>query len=168
MVVAAGDPVYASDINAIIAATTGKPLVRLVQQTSQNLAAGAATPLTFGAGSTAIDTHTFHSESVNTSRVTPTIAGYYRCTATASFTSAAYSQIAAAVAKNGTRQAPQEIMRPDPAAAASSSQTTAELTANGTTDYFEAYGIQSSTGAQNTNTSSGFQSTFEVEFLRPL
>jgi hypothetical protein len=168
MVVAAGDPVYASDVNDIINATVSKPLVRLVQQAPQNFAAGAAAPLTFGAGSTAIDTHNFHSETANTTRVTPTIPGYYRCTATASFASAAYSQLAAAVAKNGTRQTPQGIMRPDPAAAASTSQTTVELSANGLTDFFEAYGIQSSSGAQNTNTSSGFQSTLEVEFLRPL
>jgi hypothetical protein len=158
---AAGDPIYASDFD--------KPLVRLLQQTAQSFASGAAAALTFGTSSTVTDTHGYHSETTNNTRVTPAKAGYYRVTVTASFASATYTQIVASPAKNGARAAPQDIMRPDAAStAAASAQSTALLSANGTSDYFEAFGAQSSSGAQNTNVSAGFQSVFEVEYLRPL
>lgn len=166
----AGGPTNYSDYAALAQASISRPLVRLIQQSAQSIASGTATALTFGASSEDIDTNSFHDTATNTSRVTPTVAGYYEVTVTASFATGAssYTQITAAAAKNGTRAAPQDIRRPDAGTSATNAQTTATLTANGTTDYFEGFASQNSSGAQNTNVSAGFQSVLEVKFLRPL
>src|SRR3982750_3036163 len=80
--VAAGDIVYASDVQTVKDYTTGRPLVRLIQQVAQSVTSQVtpATAVTFGASSESIDTHGFHDTVTNNTRITPNIAGYYRAT----------------------------------------------------------------------------------------
>lgn len=150
--------------------TGADPVVRLVQRAAQSIVSATATQVQYGSTSTDYDTHSFHSETTNNTRVTPTIPGYYRVHATASFGTGSgnYTQVSSGVAKNGTRVDPQDLRRPDPGTAACTAYTTAVVTSNGTTDYFEGWASQNSTGAQNTNTSSGFRCVLEVSFVRPL
>lgn len=170
--VAAGDPVSSSDVTGTEDYTIRKPIVRLIAQATQSLTNNTTTALTYGAGSEDIDTHGYHDTSTNPTRVTPLIAGYYRVTVNTAMAAptTAYSQVAAAIAKNGTRAAPQAIVRPDVASiAGASAQTTQIVLMNGTTDYLEhmASQINGAATAQSTTASAGFQSTFEVVFERP-
>jgi hypothetical protein len=150
--------------------TGTQPLVRLIQQSAQSFTTGVVAALTFGASSEDIDTDNYHDTVTNNSRVTPLRAGYYEVNVTMSLAAGAssYVQIVAAVAKNGTRVDPQAIMRPDPTTAATSAFTSAMVSCNGSTDYIEAYGQQTSSGSQNTNTSTGFRCVLEVKYLRAL
>ena len=162
-----------NDLHTRVAAleTDVDPIVRLVQSNApQSLTSGLATPLQFDAASEIFATPGFHNGVTNNTRITPNIPGYYEFHGTASFAvgSSNYVQILAAIAKNGIRQEPQSVLRPDAGTAATSSQTVAILASNGTTDYFDLYGGQNSSGAQNTNSTSGMRSCFECIFLRPL
>jgi hypothetical protein len=165
----AGARAYAADVSGLAALTTGKPLVRLIAQTTQSLPNSTSTALQFGAGSEDVDTHGYHDPVTNPSRVTPGLAGYYRCTITVAIAaSGALTQFYATMAKNGTAVQPLVRVKPYTTAAAMSVATTAILSANGSTDYFEGFGNQTSGGALNTQASGGINSVFEVEFLRPL
>lgn len=169
MTAVAGGIVASADVTALAALTTAKPLVRLIQQAAQSIANTPATvALTFGSGSEDIDTHAFHDVSTNTSRVTPTIAGYYRCTATYAVAANTATQLLVVLGKNGALVQP--LVRHTPAAtsAAKSVTTTAILSANGSTDYFEMLVQQNSGGALNTQVGGSVNSVFEVEFLRSL
>jgi hypothetical protein len=172
--VAAGDPVSSANVTASEDYTIGAPIVRLIAQTAQSLPNNTNTAITYGASSEDIDTHGYHDTAVNPTRVTPLLAGYYEVSvhthmATASATN--YTQITAAIGKNGTRFEPQSFMRPDAASnAGGTAQTRAIVTMNGTTDYLEHFGSQANGAAtaQNTSASAGFRSTFEVKFVRPI
>lgn len=144
------------------------PVGALHQASAQSLASGTPTAITFGTGSTDFDTHTFHSESTNNTRVTPSVPGYYLVVGHVHMSAAAYSQVVAAIQKNGTRVRPQNVMRPDTVSAASSAQTTAIVACNGSTDYFELTGNQTSSGSQNTSVVSNFESSLSWTYLRPL
>ncbi len=168
--VAAGDPVESSDVTTVEDYTIRKPIVRLIQQVAQSMTSGTAAALTFGTGSEDIDTHGFHDVSVNNTRITPTIAGYYRLSGCFSMSSATYTQSLAGFRKNGSNVSPLTTLRPDAASASANSTpaTAVTLTANGSTDYFEFIGQQNSGGAQNTSVAAGLASVFECEFIRPL
>lgn len=148
------------------------PQVRLIQQASQSLASSTDTPITFGTSSEEWDTHGFHSESVNTSRITPTIPGYYRLTGTLFMQgSGTMTALTATIAKNGVVQPPRHRTRPlNTTNITSSVQVAVMLTANGTTDYFELFGQQTTSGATavSTNVGGSFASVFECEYRRPL
>jgi hypothetical protein len=171
VVVFSGAPVEAADINDILTASLAKPLVRLVQTSAQSLTNSTLTALTFGASSEDVDTHGFHDTGTNTSRVTPTIAGWYRISVTVVFpTTAAVSIIRAAAGKNGTAVAPLTSNKP---VAATSTAVTASATAlqqaNGSTDYFEGLALQTSGGALSTSVAAaGLTSVLEVEYIRGL
>lgn len=169
---AAGDPVYIADTAAIEDATTGKPLVRLVANAAQSLNDNTSTAITFAAED--IDTHGFHSTVTNTSRVTPTVAGYYRVRGTVVFGSRTdYSDVNVWIRKNGVTN-----MAPASRCGYSGITTTAVETGiaevivdmNGTTDYVEVVANQNNLAnvAVSTNQSSQFSSALEVEYLRPL
>jgi len=167
---AAGDKAFWSDIaNAI-----NPPLCKLVQQIAgQQTALVTVTDvvLTFGAGSEEIDTHNIHDTVTNNSRVTPNVAGYYRC------------HVRPILAFNTTVSAIQSWVRKNGAAAERSGNAkpsattgvnlagqpfTTILPFNGTTDYVEA-GLQFTASAnQATNNVAGSLSTFIVEYIRPL
>ena len=155
-----------ADVDMIVA----RPIVRLIQQSAQSYSSSSAAALTFGSGSEDADSHNFHDTVTNNSRVTPTRAGWYTCRVTGSFGTpgSAFTQIAVAPAKNGTRVDGQVISRPDAASTAGAgAQCTALIYCNGTTDYVEGYVQQNSSGSQNTSTTATLRSTFEVLFERP-
>lgn len=169
---ASGDPIAASDISGITAYTTAKPLVRITANATQSIANNSQTALQFA--SEDIDTHGFHDNVTNNSRITPSVAGYYRFKATY-FTGGRvdYTTIDVCIAKNGTSFAPAERKSFSTAATqvsnALSVQAEAILSANGSTDYFEALAFQQNAAAvaQLTNQSQRFTCIFEAEFIRP-
>jgi hypothetical protein len=144
------------------------PVGMLRQQSAQLLATNTQTAITFGSGSEEFDTYNQHDVTTNPSRVTPNVGGYYRVTGHFSMSSVTLSQVTAAIAKNGTRVSPQATMRPDNASgAASTAQTSAILVMNGSTDYFELHGSQTSAGSNNTNVAAGFESTLSWDYIGP-
>lgn len=166
---AAGDPIKATDINTIQQSSSTKPLVRLVQQVVQSIPASSVqTALLFGAGSEDIDTDNFHDTATNTSRITPTVAGYYRLNGVY-YTGSNAAALTACIAKNGTRVA---AGSGEGAIAAGVARGIFAgpviLSANGSTDFFEIHVSQNTVSAVNTNVSVQFASILEAEFLRPL
>lgn len=161
---AAGDKTFWSDVaNAI-----NPPIVRLVQQAAQAVVTATTTAVTFGVGSEDEDTHNFHDTAVNPSRVTPTVAGKYLCTATVAWASNTVTQSYTAVGKNGAIVQPLVRHKPAATAAAHSVQATAIVSINGTGDYVEALGNHNAGVNLNTQVGGGINSTFEVIYLRPL
>jgi hypothetical protein len=148
------------------------PLVRLVQPVAQTLTHAANAALTFGTDSEEIDTHGFHSTTTNTSRVTPTVPGYYRCRAHLHMAAGAnnLTQLVIGIAKNGTRVTPHMVYRPDLSVNATSASSSAIVSCNGSTDYIEAIANQQNSGSTTraTSVASPFQSSLEVEYLRAL
>ena len=174
MTVFGGDIIFAADINAVAAASSEKPMVRLVASGTQSIPDATQTAVLFSAEEW--DTHGFHSTSVNTSRITPTVAGKYTFNATY-YTSGNtdYVTTDVAVGKNGTAglaTAPAERRAYSTPATqvtnAHSLQVVVTLEANGTTDYFEMIVFQDSAGAKNTNQSARFTGVFECVYERPL
>src|SRR3954468_11747801 len=156
--VAAGDPVKATDVSGISDLTTARPVVRLVQVTGQNAANNTTIAITFGAGSEDIDTHGFHDTAVNTSRVTPTIAGYYECRGSVVFGARADYQIMDGFfRKNGATIIPAGGRRSENGATTNTYQVAGAIFAivsmNGTTDYMELLGVQTNTAAATPLTS---------------
>lgn len=162
-----GDILTADALNA----TVDLPLCRLVQQTAQSLTDNTDTALTFGSGSEVVDTHGMHDESTNNTRVTPNVAGWYEVTATLIMTARTdYNTIVATVARNGTVQSTRDRTGPNAVSSARTASATGTYEANGTTDYFEAYGLQDNVAnaAVLTNQGGSFSCTLEVKFVRPL
>lgn len=153
---AAGDIIAASDFD--------RPKVRLVQQSGGTQTINTTdTTLTFGTGSEVYDTHSWHDESTNNSRVTVDRAGYVQITG--SVVVAANTTVTAlmlSLFKNGGVQS--GIARGKPSANNLSHEAgrtwTLECAAG---DYFEL--VASTAGASVSSLSSGrFASTFEVEY----
>jgi hypothetical protein len=140
-----------------------------VQQSVQSIPDNTITALTFGASSEDIDTHGFHDTASNTSRITPTVAGYYR------FYGVYYCgtisvpvTIDASFRKNGATTIASGGKSPEAGTAAKSVTASCIQSMNGSTDYMEFMALQDSAGATNTNVSARFTSIFECEFIRPL
>lgn len=163
---ASGDPIKATDTTVIAQAANTKAIVRLIGQLVQSIPNATNTALTFGAGSEDIDTDNYHDTASNTSRITPTVAGYYELRGYY-VTGSNAGTISASIAKTGTR-VPSGDAQGTTAASARGVGASAILTANGSTDYFELHALQTSGAAVNTNVSVQFTSAFEMEFLRPL
>jgi hypothetical protein len=173
--VASGDPINATDVTTLEDYTIRRPIVRLIQQVAQSVASNTDTAVTFGAGSEDIDTHGYHDTAVNTSRITPLLAGYYQLQGVVSW--AGDTDIIrhdAVFAKNGSVVAPRNRFVTDSTATAASARMTypvvAILTANGSTDYFELIcnQLQAVAGALNTVVAGSSTSIFECLYLRPL
>lgn len=170
----AGDPIAANDTSSLISSSSGKALVRLVQQSAQSIPHNTATVLTFGAGSEDIDTNNYHDTSTNPSRVTPTVAGYYLCrglymtsgNTDYSLTDCWIRKTASSNLAGGTRDGRATLGASNTLSAA----CFATVTCDGVTDYIElmVLHINGAAAARNTNASSQFSSCLEVEFLRPL
>jgi hypothetical protein len=162
----AGDVIYASDLNAIYDATVGKPIGRATQSAAQALPDASFTAITLT--SEEFDTHDFHSTTTNTSRVTPTVGGYYRFTGTVSF-EATTTPVAVDVCirKNGSSLVP-GVTRNIGGTTILGQQVTSMVAMNGTTDYVELAGRQDSAGADNTQVNLPITSVLEWEFVRPL
>lgn len=164
--VAAGAPINASDINALNAGTLAKPLVRLVQAVVQVLADNTAVAVTFTTED--IDTHGYHDNVTNNSRITPLIAGYYTVRGAVMFEALATPVFTACwIRKNGsTGLAP--AARGPGSTNAQGAFTAVLVSMNGSTDYVELVAQQDSAGADNTNVSSQYTSVLELIYERPL
>lgn len=172
MTAVAGGNIQASDITALQAFTTGKPICRLIQQAAQSFTSGATTALTFGAGSEEVDTHGFHDTASNTARITPTVAGWYtfRGTYVTSAIPATIQNRSVQFRKNGaTLIAPAGRDNASIASVTASLSTAAFVLMNGSSDYMELTASQANSGAAAVNTSIATQltSVFECVFERP-
>lgn len=149
------------------------PVVRLAQKAAQSIPNATATAITYAASSEELKLNgstTWHDVAVNNTRITPTISGIYEVRVTTSMDTAAggnYTQVAAAVGKNGTRISPQAIARPAAGTPANTTTTSAICLLNGTTDYVEHYATQNNSGAANqiTAVATGFESVMELVLI---
>lgn len=161
----------AGDIDADVDAVAKIPVVRLVQQAAQTgIATGVDTVLTFGAGSEEIDTHGFHSETTNPSRITPNKPGIYEFTVKPVYAASSTIQsMNTFLRKNGGTYERSGNLKP---ASIGVNQASTPLTvlvaANGTTDYFEAGTQCGNTANQATNAVAGSTSVFQCKYVRPL
>lgn len=172
--VASGSRAASVDVLAIVGASSGKQLARLVQQSSQSVSSDVDTAITFGASSEEIDTAGWHDVATNTSRITPLTAGYIRFTGTVWWAADTDDiSIYASIGKNGTVVQRSRLVLPSTATSslARSVSVTCVQQANGSTDYFELFGrqLQAAAGTLSTNVAvGGFSSVLEAEYLRPL
>lgn len=161
----AGDRMFWSDV----ADSIRPPIVRLVQQALQAMANATNVALTFTAGSEEIDTHNYHDTTTNPSRITPAKAGRYRvygCVQVAS--TGALTILTAYIGKNGVAVQPFKRSKPGAAATTCAQDVQAIVELNGSSDYVELYGNQTSGASLNTQASGGVNSTLELEYLGPL
>lgn len=156
--------------------TVNRPLVRLVAPTTgtQALPHNTSTIIQFGSGSTVIDTHGFHDEAVNNTRITPNVAGIYEVNGAVWFaTRTDYILLHASIGFNGSEvsSAPRLALPSTATASQPRSQHISPLQVefNGTTDYTELRGIQANaaSAASTTSATLPFLSFFQVKFLRP-
>lgn len=172
MGLSAGQIALDTDFATLQAASSLKPLCRLVATAAQSLADATQVALTFGQED--IDTHGFHSTSVNTSRITPTVPGIYRFSGAAFLAGATtYVNMNGILRKNGVTSLPPADRKANLVnAQAVSLQPSLFIDMNGTTDYMEFTVFQDNTAnvAINTNYSSGsgYICTFDCEYLRAL
>lgn len=133
--------------------SNGVPRFSGYQATSQSLSTGTWTSLN-------IDTELFdsdagHSTVTNTSRYTATVAGTYAVAATVAFAANATGVRRVRLALNGAAINGTTIGSDAPGGSAQAAAITMSLVQlNGTTDYVEAQGLQSSGGALSTNANS--------------
>ena len=168
---AVGQRLTAAMIQSLADYTINRPLVRLTQAAAQSISDNTHTALTFGTGSTLIDTHGYHSESTNNSRVTPLLAGVYAVSGGYSTSARTdYASLQASIRLNGTNLASDNKMGPN-ATSANREVVVGPVFVqmNGTTDYVEIAGYQDNVAnvAVNTNVSGSSASSLQVEFLRP-
>lgn len=162
----AGAPLAVSEFLTLVDKTINKPVCRLVASGQQALPDNTATAINFTTED--VDTHGFHDNAVNPSRITPTRAGWYTVRGTVFFETQATPVISAAwIRKNGATNLP-PAGRDVPGTQAFSRDSAALVAFNGTTDYVELIAQQDSAGADNTNQSSQFSSVLECIYERDL
>lgn len=163
---AAGDKALWSDVDEFIAGPSGR-LVQTVAQTG--IFTATITPITFTTEDQ--DPYGYHSTSVNTSRVTPTVAGWYRVSGGVAYAGATdYTVIEAFIRENGSVGVP-PAHRVTPSTTSQSLvlPVSAKVPCNGSGDYFEICLRASKTaGTISTVVSSQFTSVLEWEYDRPL
>lgn len=153
------------DVSTIVTGLS-KPVGFISQATAQTMADATYTAITFTAED--FDTHNFHSTSSNTSRVTPTIAGYYRFTGAVTFEAQSTGVgLDVHFRKNGSTDVNGAVRIPGTTTIVSQ-QFTRMIAMNGSTDYVELMGRQDSAGTDNTQVSLPITSTLEWEYSRPL
>jgi hypothetical protein len=167
----AGGKTFLANILAVIAGTTGKPAVRLKQSAAQTgIANNTATPILFDTED--LDTHGSHSTSVNTSRITPNKAGWYRAYGTVLWQARTDWQLLYCYLRlNGSTQiAPGGRNAGSVQNYAHAVSCTALISFNGTTDYIELVGQAANAGAGTHSTVVGGaqNSVLELEFVRDL
>lgn len=172
MTVAGGAPIASADFIAQQNLTISKPLCRVRQGTPQTVASGANTAVLYDLEDYDIGGSGMHSTVTNTSRLTPTVAGYYCFDGVGILVAATngFTLVNGWVRINGATNLPgadRQAM-----AATLGNQTVSHRVRwpmNGTTDYAEFVVLHTSaTSPQNTNASGQFASTFEAEFIRNL
>ncbi len=170
---AIGQRITATLLQTLADNTVNRGVVRLIQQSGQSLASGAATAITFGAASEDVDTAGWHDESTNNTRITPTVAGYYTFTGLVVFpANTDYTSHQATFRKNGSTTLPSAV-RYGPNATSSFrgiELTLDGLLMNGSTDYLELMGSQDNGAAASRTTPSSGGSTsclFTAVLIRP-
>lgn len=174
---AVGQRLTAELLQSLADYTVNAPLVRLVQPSTgspQSLPHNTSTALQFGTGSTVYDTHNFHDESTNNTRITPTVAGYYEVNGIVFFNSRTdYTLLYASIGLNGSEwgTGPRLIKASTATGSAAQSQhiTPLEVLMNGSTDYLELRAIQTNAASAASSVNGGvpFLSVFQCKFLRP-
>ena len=159
----AGQIVFEDDIAAIEDSSSDKPAGRMVQSGAQTgILNNVLTACTFTTED--FDTHGFHSTSVLTSRVTPTVSGLYDVRGGVSITGQTdYTTVEAVIRFNGNAIAPAHRITPSAGSQTLVIPATAFVVCNGSTDYFEiAFRLQrSGAGTSGTVVSSQFASVLE-------
>lgn len=154
------------DIDALV----NKPVGRLRQTVTQSgLTDATIFAVTFTTED--FDTHSYHSTSSNTSRVTPTKAGYYRTAGVLCFAGQSdYVGLDAMIRLNGTALQGATRYGPPGNNTTIALPVDAIVPINGSGDYFELAGRADRSGNTSTGTtfSSFLGSTLEWEYIRPL
>lgn len=145
MVVSAGQDLTAGLINSLVP----NAYLHVYQSVVQTLTTGTAAAITFT--SEKVDTLNGHNTAANTSRYTPTVPGKYRCVGMVAFAVNATGNRLAQFKKNGAFDdgAP-AVQHAAATGQGSFEKTFATFDMNGTTDYIELFGWQSSGGNLNT------------------
>ena len=165
---ASGDRIYAADVDDLEDQTTGAPIGRLVQTVAQTgIASNTATAITFTTED--VDSHGYHDNATNNSRVTPTLAGWYRVSGAVCIAGATdYTVFEAVIGKNGTAIAPATRTAPNATSNTLLNPASALVECNGSSDYFELrFRATKGAGTISTAVSSQFASVLEWEFVRP-
>lgn len=163
MVAVAGGPTQLADLQAVTAGSTQRPVCLLRKTLPVGVASGGAV-LSWDIED--LDTHGWHSTSVNTSRVTPTKAGWVRVTGTVHWANtSATGRRGVAVRVNGGNTTYGTLI-PGTTVGNTGTTVTKTVAVNGTTDYIEVFAFQDSGGS--VNAVDGLSTCFEVEWLRDL
>lgn len=125
----------------------GPPLFFGFQSTAQSLTSGAWTALNLEQET--VDSISGHDTVTNKSRYTPTYPAWYLAFGYAGFESNGTGARGAAIAKNGTRQGGQTTFGAAVVSDRCAYPCLGIVQCNGSTDYIETHGFQSSGGALN-------------------
>jgi hypothetical protein len=161
---AAGQIALDTDLSALVSKTYQKPIGRSLPSAAQAVPVTTQTALLFGAED--YDTSNAHSTSVNTSRITPTVPGYYRFSGTAFFATAGSGIHSVEWRKNGVTRLPSAWRQTSDGANTSMGPLSQVQPMNGTTDYMELTVILGL--AMTTAFSFPFTCSAEWEFIRDL
>ncbi len=156
---------------AIGTATAPGPMCKLQLQSNFSLANNNNLTVPFGTGSEIIKTDaSLHSTTVNNTRIIPNKAGYYELKMLAWWATNTSGVRGVIPGKNGSTVPPEfQWTTTLPNNNFAVPQLSTELSANGTTDYFEMFVYQNSGGALDLlGTSSIRATTFSVTYLRGL
>lgn len=145
MTVFGGDIILASDLNEVYNASVDRPLcvvtkstVTSIDNNGENLVWDTET----------VDTHAWHSTSVNTGRITPLKAGWVEFRAVVFFASNATGRRGVAIRENGGTLYYGQII-PGSSAGTIGVMVAREFEVDGSTDYYEVFAYQDSGGALN-------------------
>lgn len=158
----AGDPILAADYLVIRRATIDGIVCRAVAGAVQSIPNAASTPLLFSTED--FDPYNLHNNAANTSRITPTQAGYYEANG-AYYSAAHVASMDADIFKSGAISLPSGQKESTTASQVRGVLARAIVFCNGTTDYVEIRGNQASGGALNTSVAQRYTSFLELKFL---
>jgi hypothetical protein len=168
----AGSRAPYADLQALLDGGINKPIVKLVQQSPQLFPDNTDQLVTFTGSAEIVDTHGFHNPAVNDSRITPSKPGWYTFRGTFVVPAlATYASLQVSIRKNGSAVPPTVREGPNATSSQRAFQVVTLEQANGTTDYFEVWGIQDNTASTSQNTQSNggsFSCVFECIFERNL
>lgn len=167
---AAGDPIYADDLNELLKYSVNRRHCTLVQQSGQSVSDNTETSITFGSGSESFDDYGWHSTSSNTDRITPNVAGRYRVVAQLVFAfSTTITRCAVSVSKNGSIIDSSGNHKPNSTNSVATMGGIVEtfVDLNGTTDYISMSARHQSSGSasQTTNVSTSGMTKLHVELI---
>lgn len=166
----AGQIIEDADFAEISQASSDKPIGRVLASGTQSMAHNTYTAIAMATEE--IDSHSFHSTSVNTSRVTPTIPGYYRFFGSVAFGGRADYVFTEVTLRQtgGTPVAPSNRDKPDLVNTTLMAMVSALFECDGVSDYIEVVGrhTNGAAAAQVTAQSVHLTSCLEWEYVRGL